>query len=236
VASEIKTHQTDIQNHPTIQHITMAESIQYERDLRSANKEWRRTKDSAAKWAHGSRHLAGITSFGPGHVMNGATAPEHMFAKCRPEKKPSQWPKSWHTCEVDRCDHVPTQHRVKMHAHAEIEDAASALADLPSPTGPSLSRTLSASADAGVLYSYDRADTPGSRPPLTLEVFVVKNNGAGAAKETERLVEREYEVLDGNGEAVRGKRARAVLRRGGTAAAAGGGGDEVEVEGGFELV
>jgi hypothetical protein len=69
----------------------MTESTQYERDLRSANREWRRGKDSAAKWAHGSRHLAGISLWHDGSIENGATAPEHMFAKSRPEKRPSKW-------------------------------------------------------------------------------------------------------------------------------------------------
>ena len=70
------------------------------------------------------------------------------------------------------------------------------------------------------VYSFDRTDSPGR--PLTLEVFV-KTTG----RETEKLVEREYEVLDGNGEAVRGRRARAVLRRTGTS-------KEREAEGGKE--
>lgn len=133
----------------------------------------------------------------------------------------------------------PARMRSKMHCQTEIEAATSSpvAVDLPrggmfpaAPTGPA------ADADAGVLYSFDRADTPGR--PLTLEVFV-KNT---AGRDTERLVEREYEVLDGNGDAVRGRRARAVLRRDATGGGGGGegGGGEVEemkeVEGGFELV
>ena len=64
-------------------------------------------------------------------------------------------------------------------------------------------------ASDNVLYSFDRADTPGR--PLTLDVFV-KTTG----RETERLVEREYEVLDENGQSLKGRNARRVLRRGGT--------------------
>jgi hypothetical protein len=97
-------------------------------------------------------------------------------------------------------------------------------------TSPSLRRALTASAIASdpFVYSFDRADSPGRA--LTLEVFV-KNTGG---RETERLVEREYEVLDGNGEPVRGRRARAFLRKEGT-----GGGEEGGVgreDEGFELV
>jgi hypothetical protein len=63
-------------------------TTQYERDLRSANKEWKRTKDSAAKWSHGSRHLAGITVDWTGNVPD--NVPDHQLAKSRPGKKPSE--------------------------------------------------------------------------------------------------------------------------------------------------
>jgi hypothetical protein len=122
----------------------------------------------------------------------------------------------------------------KLHALSEIQ--AGDHGDASPASSPSLSRTLSASiaADAGVLYSFDRTDSPGA--PLTLEVFVKKTTW----RETEKLVEREYEVLDGNGDALRGRRARALLRRGGTTGEGGkepGGAEEQGVEDdGFELV
>lgn len=76
---------------PTQSIIAMSDSTQYERDLRSANKEWRRGKDSNVKWAHGSRHLAGISTYSiDGPFITGATAPDHMFAKSRPNKRPSE--------------------------------------------------------------------------------------------------------------------------------------------------
>ncbi|KAK4043349.1 hypothetical protein C8A01DRAFT_43664 [Parachaetomium inaequale] len=225
----------------------MTESTQYERDLRSANKEWRRGKDSAVKWSHGRRHLTGISFCDDGRIENGATAPEHMWAKSRPEKRPDRRPTKWHhftktTYNIAKprsiSDMPSSRRRAVSHAQTEIDDAATSSPldlSLTSPTVPSLTRTPSASTgDAGVLYSFDRADTPGR--PLTLEVFVKNTSG----KETERLVEKEYEVLDGNGEAVRGRRARAVLRKGGSVEAEkeseGGLDAEREVEGGFELV
>ena len=77
---------------PTQSIITMSDCTQYERDLRSANKEWRRGKDSNVKWAHGSRYLSGISANydDGGPFINGANAPDHMFAKFRPNKKPSE--------------------------------------------------------------------------------------------------------------------------------------------------
>lgn len=117
-----------------------------------------------------------------------------------------------------------------MHKHIEIQDAVADWSpDLLSPPGVP-------PPDAGVLYSFDRADTPGR--PLTLDVFVKKTGGA---KETEKLVEREYEVLDENGEAVRGRKAKAVLRKKGSSSGATAGGKDGdqegrEVEDGFELI
>jgi len=228
---------------PTHQPITtMSDSTQYERDLRSANKEWRRGKDSNVKWAHGSRYLAGIsTNYDDGPFITGATAPAHMFAKHRPNKRPSE---AHHHSRISQnivktrsaYDMPPSRLRSKMHCQTEIEAATSSpTIDLPRGMFPA--PTTVPPADADVLYSFDRTDTPGR--PLTLEVFV-KNT---AGRDTEKLVEREYEVLDGNGDAVRGRRARAVLRRGPSKerdAAGGGDGGEVEemreVEGGFELV
>jgi hypothetical protein len=68
----------------------MAASEQYERDIRSANQEWKRTKDSAAKWSHGSRHLAGIYVDIWGEIRNGANVPGCQLAKSRPNKKRSE--------------------------------------------------------------------------------------------------------------------------------------------------
>jgi len=63
----------------------MAAAPQFERDLRSANKEWKRSKDSAVKWSHGSRHLAGVQFDRYGEPA--ANIPEHQLAKARPEKR-----------------------------------------------------------------------------------------------------------------------------------------------------
>jgi hypothetical protein len=63
------------------------ESTQYERDLRSAKKEWKRTKDSSVKWHHGRRPLPGVRF--PAYSFE-ITAPDsHLPTKSRPEKKPS---------------------------------------------------------------------------------------------------------------------------------------------------
>lgn len=117
--------------------------------------------------------------------------------------------------------------RSKVSAQEEIDEATGAsrsiLDYLPSPH-----RQRSDPMD-NVLYSFDRTDTPGR--PLTLEVFV-KTTG----RETEKFVEKEYEVIDGNGDALKGRKARQNLRRGMTAGAKAANEDFEIDEDGFELV
>lgn len=72
---------------------------------------------------------------------------------------------------------------------------------LPSPTAPR-KPTLS----DNVFYSFDHNESPGR--PLSLDVFVKTNT-----KETEKFVEKEYEILDNNGDALKGRKARRNLRR-----------------------
>lgn len=112
-------------------------------------------------------------------------------------------------------------------AQEEIEEATGAsrsiLDYLPSPH-----RQRSDPMD-NVLYSFDRTDSPGR--PLTLEVFV-KTTG----RETEKFVEKEYEVIDGNGDALKGRKARQNLRRGATVGAKAADDENETDEDGFELL
>ncbi|KAK0629969.1 hypothetical protein B0T17DRAFT_506481 [Bombardia bombarda] len=211
------------------------ESTQFERDLRSANKEWKRTKDSSAKWSHGSRPLSGVRlNMITGEPLNG-TPSQH--AKARPLPKFSDEHsnrkklKGYNIVKSRGSHHTVPFGRVRtqIYAHDEARDEASrSLGELP-PLSP-LSRKQLNMSDNGVLYNFDRSDTPGR--PLTLGIFVKTNGRDG----TERLVEKEYEVLDARGEAHKGRKARRILRN---PAAAGvvDEGDEGSVEDdGFELV
>lgn len=116
--------------------------------------------------------------------------------------------------------------RAKVDAMEELTDPAlsrSLIELLPSPNRSGRKPQVT----DGFLYSFDRKDSPGR--PLSLEVFVKTNT-----KETEKLVEKEYEILDNNGDALKGRKARRNLRRGGSAPLA----EEPAVveEDGFELV
>lgn len=77
------------------------------------------------------------------------------------------------------------------------------------------------------LYSFDQTESPGK--PLSLDVFVKTNT-----KETEKFVEKEYEILDYNGDPVKGRRALKDLHRGKTAPPTGE--PELVEDEGFELV
>ena len=57
---------------------------QYERDFRSANKEWKRDKDASTKWALGRDPMPGVKLDWNGEVFNNAT--EAQLAHYRPRK------------------------------------------------------------------------------------------------------------------------------------------------------
>lgn len=118
--------------------------------------------------------------------------------------------------------------RSKVSAKEEMEEAAKVSRSILDYL-PSSPRRQSSNPMDNILYSFDRADSPGR--PLTLEVFV-KTTG----RDTEKFVEKEYEVIDSHGDALKGRKARRNLRRGGST---GLNGAEEELqfdEDGFELV
>lgn len=123
-------------------------------------------------------------------------------------------------------DNSPGLFRTKLHAKSEINEANRYLGDLPpTTTAPALVRRQSGSDN--VLYSFDRLDTPGR--PYTLDFFVK----APTARDTEKFVEKEYEILDTHGQALKGRKARRELRHG---HADPGAQDSIVEDEGFELV
>lgn len=217
---------------------TVESPIQYDRDLRGANKEWKRTKDSSAKWSCGSRPSGGVWTRGEHYV----TGSESQQAKSRPRKRQSDniHPKQAHNLVKPRMAGTWAKQpglvgrmRTNFYAMGEINDASRSLSDMP-PLTRRLS-SASAGAENNVLYSFDRRDTPGR--PLTLDIFVK----APTARDTERLVEKEYEVLDDHGELLTGRKARRHLRQaatdlGPTTARAGSEDTTIIEDEGFELV
>lgn len=98
---------------------------------------------------------------------------------------------------------------------------------------PRLLRRLTGPSSANVpdvYYSYDLADSPVTK--AALEDYVRPGAPASVAKATDRLVAREYEVLDLRGDVVRGHKARASLRKAKSAPVE----EQMPEDDGFELV
>lgn len=214
---------------------TIETPAQFERDLRSAHKGWKRGKDSREKWAHGHRPAAGVKwNYITAGVADGT--PEVLLSKSRPIKKYSDYchdshhKKHGNTMKITRpqpCLFGANNGRPsgRIGARGEIEDpeASRSIIDLLVPAARKESWGFH-SMD-GVLYSFDAADTPSR--PVTLEAFVKTNN-----RTTEKLVEKEYEILDANGELLKGRKARSDLRKSASGAGGSGGIDDDD----FELV
>lgn len=91
-----------------------------------------------------------------------------------------------------------------MQAKEQIKDPLShSLMDLAPSHGSW--RNFTASEDWK--YSFDLAESPYR--PLSLDVFIKNATG----RETERMVEKEYEILNENGQILKGREARQNLRR-----------------------
>ncbi|KAI1496925.1 hypothetical protein F5X99DRAFT_46818 [Biscogniauxia marginata] len=202
------------------------------RDLRSFAQDSKRIKDHKEKWSRGSRPSAGCKYLWhePDTILTGS---DSQREKIRPEplaysyRLPTQNIVKPRGNARIRHDMPQNHSRAKVEALAELQDTSytsRSLHDLMS--SPQNRRKLSASDN--ILYSFDRADTPGK--PLSLDIFVKSN-----PKETEKFVEKEYEILDNNGDALKGRKARRNLRRGKNNASVA---EEPEIieDDGFELV
>ncbi|KAK3488106.1 uncharacterized protein B0T23DRAFT_222203 [Neurospora hispaniola] len=231
---------------------SLESSVQYERDLRSSHKEWKRSKDSSTKWASGTRELPGVKKNWMTGELLGSGHPNQLI-KSRPARKvrdsscdyPKQSSRNLyklrHGGGAGRSNNIG-YHSInfpKLFAHKDIRyDDREDYSAAPNPPSPSLlPKNLFSSvtaAEENFLYSFDQDSTPGfSRTPLTLENFVKTDD-----RKTEKFVEKEYEILDANGEALKGRKAKRRGLRGGAAAGSSQQEDEdrVEEDDGFELI
>ena len=186
---------------------TSDQTVTLERDLRSADREFKRNRDFAAKWMYGARPLNDhIMPAGPGEKHS-----ELWHGKSpilvRPYKKTSEWshtPKKSQNINKGGANfHLPAARiRSAGHPKEELQDAslARSLVDLL-PTGQGRRATNDA---PSVVES---ADVPFTPQPLSIFVKIT-------GRETENLVEKEYEVLDDNGQPLKGRKARYNLRHG----------------------
>lgn len=193
---------------------TFENPAQFERDVRSANLEWKRTKDSSTKWSFGARPGAGCAV--DYSTLEATGGSESQRAKSRPRGK---WSDNSHWTTNTKREHninkltrgnwdMPAGRvRNAMNARQEVHDASRSIPELL----PSMTLDGSqATASDGPLYSFDRTDSPGR--PLALDIFVKP----ATARDTERFVEKEYEIVDGNGQTLKGRKARRNLRKSGS--------------------
>ncbi|ORY65509.1 uncharacterized protein BCR38DRAFT_340953 [Pseudomassariella vexata] len=196
------------------------------RDLRSAAQDPKRVKERNSKWSRGQRPSPGCNSIIREEILSGS---ESQRAKVRPErtdKSCSYHIRNHNIVKAKLAHDVPlSRSRAKVEAMEELADSAisrSLIDMLPSPNSrrkPSVSDNF--------LYNFDRAESPGK--PLSLDIFVKTNR-----KDTEKFIEKEYEILDTNGDTLKGRKARQNLRRPNYAAVV----KEPEIieDDGFELV
>ncbi|KAI1437922.1 hypothetical protein GGR50DRAFT_567826 [Xylaria sp. CBS 124048] len=201
------------------------------RDLRSVAHDTKRAKDHSHKWARGNRPSPGVMyKF---RTPEGYwTGSEEQQAKVRPQRASAN--KHIRTPNINKPVassymgyKIPRSHwQHKANVRLELQDPSNLSRSLHELLPSSYTqRTPSISED--VLYSFDETESPGR--PLSLEVFVKTNT-----KETEKFVEREYEILDYNGDAVKGRKALKDLHRGKTMGPAAE--PEIIEDDGFELV
>ncbi|CAJ2501863.1 Uu.00g047160.m01.CDS01 [Anthostomella pinea] len=185
-------------------------SFEHSRDFRSSAQDSKRNKEHKEKWSRGSRPSVGVklNYYEPDFLVGGS---ETQREKIRPERSHdvSRLPTpnivkprlSGHM----RHDIHPSHSRAKVDALVELQDPSNISRSLhelmPSPHNR---RKLNVSDN--FLYSFDRTESPGK--PLSLDIFVKTN-----PKETEKFIEKEYEILDVNGDALKGRKARQNLRR-----------------------
>ncbi|EMR62186.1 hypothetical protein MGN70_005753 [Eutypa lata] len=178
------------------------------KDFRSATQSSKRFKEHKAKWSLGSRPSPGVqySIWNPDVFLTGS---ESQREKIRPDKRLSHGRFQSHNIVKPRnariAHDIPQSHsRAKCDALTELSDPSNTSRSIHDML-PSLEERRMNGSD-NVLYSFDRAETPGK--PLSLDVFFKTN-----PRETEKFVEKEYEILDANGEALKGRKARRDLRR-----------------------
>ncbi|KAL2260698.1 hypothetical protein VTK26DRAFT_5230 [Humicola hyalothermophila] len=217
------------------------------RDLRSACKEWKRDKDSAAKWHNGARHLGGVRYLVNDNRCRDVTNeiyPDNIPAKFRPHKTsiyshdPCHRKAPRKLARMRPCSCVrDSRFHSKKHARDMMRDVDEEdIHPVSVPLTPEERAALNGYPLDYTWFEEGKPNLSTPKPVFTLESFVTKH-GRGRRSETERLVEREYEVVDGKGEAVRGKKkVRSMLRREGGKENEKEGKEEEEEEDGFELV
>ncbi|KAL1900488.1 hypothetical protein Sste5346_002209 [Sporothrix stenoceras] len=181
-------------------------STQHDRDLRSAHIDYKRNKDQLAKWEHGARGLH-IAESGP--LREGTTV--ESFRPCKPLVRYWVMPNNniQKPFRGNRTNLPVSRHRETSQALKELQESKKMTTSdilLQAPAQPVRSPPTPLDGPPDLVYSYDLASSPATA--LTLDAFIK----TPSARSTEKMIKNEYEVVDANGEAVHGRKARQVLR------------------------
>jgi len=188
------------------------------RDIRSAAQGFKRDKDANTKWANGIRPGAGV-SFKNLYNNELVSGSEAQSEKVRPHKQWSQNSNGNHKSHANKNPRT-TSHATyvfgaasgrldrKVDASLEVNDyttstLSKSLIDLlpqhANNTNTSIQTALrDVSGDAGVIYSFDNKASPSGSVALGNLVEIAEKKWM--SEQTERIVNGEYEVLDGEGE------------------------------------
>jgi hypothetical protein len=195
-------------------------AIQHDRDLRSARTDYKRNKDQLAKWEHGARgfhvsEYSGKTVFSQGPLEEDDIV--RGLKPCKPLVRYWVMPNSniQKPFRGNRTNLPTARHRETSQALKELQESrgmttSEILLQAPahSPQTPAVAfpdTPDNPDTPADFVYSFDN-NSP--QTALTLDAFIK----APSVRDTEKMIKNEYEVVDANGEAVHGRKARQVLR------------------------
>jgi hypothetical protein len=179
------------------------------RDLRSADLDSKRFRDSQSKWSHGKRPSAGCKF--DWWTLEAVGGSESQRAAARPRPKESDIGHHYRRKDQNFVKGRSTwdlpSRRVEASAKAKAEIQEGSMALSLSLSQPILDASPSLSLSDTFPRSFDASSSPNQPQSLNGYIKPVKEKG------TERLIQREYEVVDSYGQASRGKRATQNLRK-----------------------
>ncbi|KAM3064937.1 hypothetical protein ACMFMG_011235 [Clarireedia jacksonii] len=187
------------------------------RDIRAEAQPFKRDKDHNQKWSQGFRPLPGV---------NATILYPKEGEKCRPRKQWSQvntdrksraniTPKPFGAPTRQFNSSVGSRYFRQTDAYLEAAEVSSnplskSLLDLL----PDHYNGIGAHGDEGVLYSFDRTDSPPNKVDLGGLVELAEKKWVN--EQTDKIIKGEYEVLDAQGEVVtagRGKGRKSPRQR-----------------------
>jgi hypothetical protein len=173
--------------------------INLKHDVRSIDRDFKRGRDLASKWSNGARPSPGCYLYLTSMTVCGGGS-DGQRHKVRPQQKKRA-----------------TRFREEWQSSAGLSEAINEAHDYAPGPSPNVGRRASSSLELGQAskqghdgpFETNATTTLSGVPlqPIALDVFV-KTPG----QETEKLVRKEYEILDSEDKALKGRKARETLR------------------------